>query len=166
MVRFIAGLGLLLLLALVALMLANAVVQRDWNGMLLGLGFGALLLFMGHLLWRGWQLARNPALAEVSGVQAGWMPLGRFFREVMVRTLEGRIVITGSVTCMLFGLLALAWPHLLSSRPGLLVLFFLWPAVLFTTYVKTCSRSNFRSGVANSATLLVWAALPFVWVIW
>lgn len=162
--RTIGYIGIALLSLIAALVLVIAFSNRDWYGILLMVGFVALLILFAHSLRSAAQREANPALKASSGL--GWYgePLSALFRGPILHTPEGLIMLLGSLASLLFALLSFfapSWIGLASDRSTInATMFGLWPILLFVFYIRYCAPS-FEPSLFSSLLVLCTAGLPF-----
>lgn len=93
--------------------------------------------------------------------------LGAFVRGPLLHTLEGWVVLAGSVVCVCLAVLAYFAPSFVGVRAGganaPLFLFGVWPVILVTIYVAVCAP-EFHSRVFTFVFLLAAACFP-VWLV-
>lgn len=164
LLRTIGYIGIALLLLIAALGAYVAVTDRDWMGALLMLTFLGLMAFLFRMLRLAARRESDTALRAKSDL--GWYgaSLSAFFQGPVLHTVEGLIVLVGGGLSLLFavmGWLAPAWLFLHPAKSsGQIVLFAMWPLILFVYFVKFCGP-HFRSGTYNRVALLVIAGIPF-----
>jgi hypothetical protein len=157
-----SGIAILLLFAVIGIVISWA--SHDWYGLSLMAAFIGLLVFFGHGLIAAAKREANPELAANSGL--GWYgeSVGALFRGPVLHTPEGLALVGGSVSAVLFALLALVSPTLVGLNPTRstmnATLFSLWPIVLFVIYVKF-SSPDFRPRLATFLVVLCAALFPY-----
>lgn len=162
--RIIAYIGLALLLLVAAVACYIAVNNRDWYGVLVTVAFFGVLAFFFHGLRSAARRESNSA--PVDGPDLGWFgaSLPVFFQGPILHTMEGLIVLFGSGVSLLFALLAWLAPSWVFLRPaessGHVILFGMWPMVLFVFFVKLCAP-HFRTRIFTSVAMLTVAGIPF-----
>lgn len=163
--RIIGFLGIALLAIINLICLAIAVQHWDWRGIAAMLFMAGLLVFFGHVLWRGAKLEKRADCGEA--LVEGWagQPVGLFFKEQVAKSIEGRVLIAGSIACVLMAMLSLLAPSTLAltqQRAGTnATLFAMWPMLAFVGYVKVCGPKYVTSVFSVLATFALVAA-PFV----
>lgn len=94
-------------------------------------------------------------------------PISAFIRGPLIHTVEGWIVVGGTLVCVLLALVAWLSPGVVGVPPGKanapLFLFAVWPVCLCTTFVAMCGP-EFHSRVFTVVFLLFSAAFP-VWLV-
>ncbi len=163
--RAIGLIGIALLAIFNVLGLVIAVQRWDWSGIALMFFMAGLLAFFARVLWRGAKLAERPGSGEALAEGWGGQPVGLFFREQIAKSIEGRVLIAGSVACLAMAVAAFLAPGavgLAEDRAGThATLFGLWPIVAFVGYVKVCGPRYVTSAVSVLATAAIVAA-PFI----
>lgn len=163
--RTIGFLGLLFLAVVNAMGLFLAVRERDWKGIALMLFMVGMLVFFGRTLWRGSRLARQTGSDE--RLADGWAgePVGSFLRNQVATSVEGRILISGTVACFLMALVVMISPQTVSILPhkaaATATFFGIWPILAFVLYVKICGP-NFVSSLFTILSVVAVAFAPFV----
>ena len=163
--RAIGFIGISLLAVLTVLGLVASVQSADWRGIALMLFMVGLLAFFAYVLLRGAKLAKRPGAGEA--LAEGWagQPVGLFLRQQVAKSIEGRILIAGTVACLVMAAAASFAP----SAVGLAglranahaTLFGLWPVVAFVGYVKVCGPRYVTSIFSILATVAM-VVVPFV----
>lgn len=162
--RTIGYIGIALLAPIAAFGLFTAFSNRDWYGLLLTVGFVALLIFFTHSLRSAAQRESNPALKTANDL--GWHgePLSALFRGPILHTPEGLIMLLGSLASLLFASLSFFVPSLIdltSSRSAInAAMFAMWPILLFVIYIRSCAP-HFQPSVFSSLLILCTAGFPF-----
>lgn len=163
--RTIGYIGIALLAPVAAFGLVTTISNRDWYGLVLMVGFVALLVFFAHSLRAAAQRETNPALKAASDL--GWYgePLSALFRGPILHTPEGLIMLLGSLASLLFALLSFfapSWVGLTSSRSAInATMFGMWPILLFVFYIRFCAPRRFQPSVFSSLLVLCTAGIPF-----
>lgn len=163
--RTIGFLGLLLLAVVNAMGLFISVRELNWKGTALMLFMGGLLVFFGRTLWRGAKLARQTSSDE--RLADGWAgeSVGSFLRNQVATSVEGRILISGTVACFLMALVVLISPQTVSILPHkattTATVFGIWPVLAFVLYVKICGP-NFVTSLFKILSVVAVAFAPFV----
>ncbi|MFT3778924.1 MAG: hypothetical protein QM772_11730 [Ottowia sp.] len=163
MLRTIGFVGIVLLAMLDTLVLYVAVSEKKWGGIAVGLLFAGLLMFFARVLWLGAKAARDPASAPP--LAAGWdgQPLSVFFREQVSKSLEGRVLIVGSIASLLTAAASVFWPSILPYQrtpEAVAVLFAMWPVLAFVAYVRICGP-NYASSAIKFIAMVAVVAAPF-----
>ena len=163
MFRAIGFVGIVLLAMVDALALYISISEKKWGGIPIGLLFAGLLVFFARVLWLGARVANRPASAPP--LVAGWagQPLGVFFREQVAKSLEGRVLIAGSIASLLAAAASMVWPGILPYRrapEALAVLFAMWPLLAFVLYVRICGP-NYTSSVVKLVAVVAVVVAPF-----
>ena len=115
--RIVGFLGLLFLAVVNGMGLYLAVREHDLKGVALMLFMVGLLVFFGYTLWRGARLARQTSSGE--RMADGWAgeSVGSFLRNQVATSLEGHILIFGTVACFLMALVLLISPEIVLILP-------------------------------------------------
>jgi hypothetical protein len=162
--RAIGYIGIALLALIAALGLVIAFSNRDWHGVLVMLGFVAILLFLTHGLRSAAKRESNPALKAASDLGWAGEPLSALFRGPILHTPEGLIMLFGSMASIVFALLSFFLPSLVglaTSRSAInATTFGMWPVLLFVAYVRLCAP-HFQPSIFSSLIVLVMAGSPF-----
>ena len=91
-------------------------------------------------------------------------PLLSFLRGPVIGTRDGRLILIGSCVSLIFALLAWISPGAINltgpSFLGEIIIFSLWPAILFVLYVAFCSP-DFRPNWLTSLFIAIAACFPF-----
>ena len=163
--RTIGFVGIALLGMLNMFGFAISVQSRDWRGIALMLFMAGLLVFFYRTLWRGAKLSKRPGSGEP--LAEGWagQPVSIFFREQVAKSIEGRILIAGSIACLFMAATVLLAPNAVfvaqHRATTNATLFGLWPVLAFVGYVKVCGPRYVTSPLSVVATFAIVAA-PFV----
>lgn len=163
--RTIGFIGIALLAIINVLGLVLALQAWDWRGVALMTFMSVLLAFFAHTLWKGAKLIKRPNSSAV--LAGGWFgePVGHFLREQVAKSIEGRILIAGSIASLAMAGVAFFAPGAIAlaeqRAAAQATLFGLWPLVAFVAYVKICGPSFVTSIFTVLSTLAI-VALPFV----
>jgi len=162
--RTLGFIGIFLLLCINMLGFYFAAQARDWKGLFLMIFMAGLLFFFARTIWRGRQLSRGRG--GVGPFVDGWagQSVKAFFIDQVAKSIEGRIFLTGACFSLVYAVLSLLSPSSISlhsgKSSGLAVLFFMWPILAFTLYVKVCAP-DFRTTLLRIITTTCVAAFPF-----
>ena len=137
----------------------------NWKGICLMLFMAVLLVFFADALWRGHRLSRNPS---AHGRMAhGWAgeSVGAFVKNQVAKSLEGRILIVCSLSCVAMAAAIAFAPEVMqisiSSSARATTLFAAWPILAFVMYVRVCGL-EFKTTPFTVVSLLALAGTPFV----
>jgi hypothetical protein len=156
--RIVGYIGIILLLIIAGIGLLVAIDKQDWYGTILMLGFGGILVFLGHAPRSAAKCESDPAL--------GWYgaSLPAFLHGPVLHTPEGLIILAGSAAAWLFALLSWLAPTWIGLNPARAAVnataFGLWPILLFVMYVKW-SAPHFQPSIYTRIVLLILAGIPF-----
>ena len=108
-------------------------------------------------------------LKKVNDMDWGREPFSKFFRGVVLQTLEGKIFVIGSLLCEFFAIFMWAFPDFvgffLNNVNGLPILFFaVYPIFLFMYFVRYGLGHNFQSRGDTVVMMFIFAILPFCFV--
>jgi hypothetical protein len=163
--RTIGFIGILLLAIVNAFGLVISLRDGNWKGIGLMLLMVVLLVFFAHTLWRGYRLSRNPSAR--GRMAPGWAgeSVGTFVKNQVARSLEGRILIVSSLTCVAMAAAIAFAPEVLrlstSSSARVTTLFAGWPILAFVMYVRICGP-EFKTTPFTIVAMLVVAGTPFL----
>ena len=162
--RSIGYLGIALLLVVATFGTFVAFKNRDWCGVFIMVVFLGILTFFWHALRSAARRETDPALRAASNL--GWYgeSLGSLFRGPVVHTIEGLVLVCGSVISLLFAVFAWFAPPMVGLNPARAsintTLFCLWPVLLFVFYVRFCGP-HFRQSIYTSLVMLCAGGFPF-----
>jgi hypothetical protein len=88
------------------------------------------------------------------------MNVSRYFKEVVWKTREGRIVIYGSVINVAIGAASLWFPGIFTAKGIFAGLFLFMPVALMLMHIKGGYHDNFKPSLFNAAVLIAVAAIP------
>lgn len=140
------GISLIMLVVLFSAWLAYTNDDFGWRGIFTCTFFIALLVFFAHTLRKGARQERHPEQKTFTGMGWGSESVSSFLFGPLLHTPEGWVVLIGSIVSIIFGLLAQFAPSLIAltpTRPGIPIMFYLWPVILFVVYVKRALSGNF-----------------------
>lgn len=162
--RIIGYLGLALLFVVAIAGAIASIVNRDWYGLAVMTAFVGLLAFLEYGLLSA---ARREKHAEVNVRQSmGWYgeSVSAVFRGPVLHTPEGWVLIAGSITSLIFAILAWLVPSWLALNPSRssahAALFGLWPVLLFVAYVKFCGP-DFQPSRFGLLMMVCATGIPF-----
>lgn len=162
--RIIGFIGLLLLAVINAVGLVISTQEGDIKGIGLMLFMVVLLTFFAYVLWRGRAYSGNPG--SVERLAQGWAgeSVGDFLKYQMAKSLEGRMLIVGSLLCVLMVAISVLFPEVLllpDNRIGrATTLFAVWPILAFVLYVRICGP-EYRTTIFTKLSMLAVVAAPF-----
>lgn len=161
--RLLGFIGLVPLAMISLFALGVSLLERDWKGILLMAFMSALLTFFAITLWRGAKLERGEGNGKLAHGWAG-ESVTTFVRSVVIRSLEGRILICGAAASIVAAIFSVAWPGAIGISPeksaGIAVLFGLWPVVSFTFFVHVCGP-HYRMSLVTTLATIAAAVFPF-----
>ncbi len=119
-------------------------IQGDWEGVATGT-FGIVMFSMfGFMLWRGRQLELDPDSNDRPAKEWQDQSVSWFFRNNILRTFEGLALAAGSLLCFILLLVTATVPDIIGITPeragNAMVLFGVWPVLVFTVYVRLIQR--------------------------
>jgi hypothetical protein len=163
--RTLGWVGIAILAGLNLFGYAMAVQRADWKGFALMIFLTGLLAVFGRTLQRGARLARHAGPGDP--LAQGWedRPVGAFLREQVAKSMEGRLLIAGSVACLAMAGLALWAPAavgLAGPRTAAhAAMFGVWPLMAFLGYLRVCGP-GFERRVFSTVAVALILAVPFV----
>lgn len=163
--RTLGFIGIALLALLNIFGLAIAVQNWDWRGIAIMLFMAGLLVFFFLILQRGAKLSKRPSSGEP--LAEGWsgQPVSIFFREQVAKSIEGRILIAGSIAYLVMLVAVSLAPNVVliekHRATTTATLFGMWPVLAFVGYVKVCGPQYVTNVFTVVATFAIVAA-PFV----
>lgn len=160
--RLLGFLGILPLGLINILGFIHSIKELDFKGIALMSFMAVLLTLFAVTLWKGAKLERGSIQGKLA---EGWESesVSSFFRNIVTKSLEGRIYITGAIVSAVVALLGQVWPESVgvsSGNYGHAILFGLWPIVSFVLYIHICGPS-YKSSVTKVLLTFAIAAFPF-----
>jgi len=88
------------------------------------------------------------------------MDVSYYFKEIVWKTREGKIVVYGSVFNVAIGAAALLFPGIFPAKEFFAGLFLFMPVALIMIHIKAGYHDKFKPSLFNAALLIVISTMP------
>ena len=96
-------------------------------------------------------------------------PFSKLLKDKIIPSIEGRSIIYSTLIYCILAAVTYVYPSILGIDiqriTGTIMIFLIWPILLFTMYCFVAVNVNFRSSILSLIWVLCWACGPF-WIIY